>query len=255
MRPRWASLRPPRSRSSAASTIEAVEWLPSGADSGLVRVRGRWSVDRGRAPGPARAGAAGGRDRPSLRVAARRALRPRPGVVARAATSCRSRSWRAEPEALWVEWPGGVRSRPAPLAPGLARAGADAGSVEPESEGGQLIDRGVLAERRARRAEAAEQASGACRGRGPARRRGAGAAVRRAGAPARGDDRRARLARRRGRGSRRRCCRAGRPRRRGRGPRGRCRRAGADRRAPPGGAGRRARTRWPGCAARAASGG
>ena len=25
-------------------TLEAVEWLPSGADTGLVRVRGRWSV-------------------------------------------------------------------------------------------------------------------------------------------------------------------------------------------------------------------
>jgi len=31
-------------------TIEAVEWLPSGADSGLVRVRGRWSTPEAARP-------------------------------------------------------------------------------------------------------------------------------------------------------------------------------------------------------------
>ena len=31
--------------------IEAVEWLPSGADSGLVRVRGRWTALAAAQPG------------------------------------------------------------------------------------------------------------------------------------------------------------------------------------------------------------
>ena len=63
-----------------------------------------------------------------------------------------------EPEALWVEWPGGVRcGLPGPGArAGLAAASRPA-EAAPEEPGGQVIDRAVLAERRARRAEAAER--------------------------------------------------------------------------------------------------
>ena len=31
--------------------VEAVEWLPSGSDAGLVRVRGRWSAESRGEPG------------------------------------------------------------------------------------------------------------------------------------------------------------------------------------------------------------
>ena len=137
--------------------IEAVEWLPSGADSGLVRVRGRWTALAAAQPGlPELLLRAGGADHrfeslPDARFARDPA------------------SWRgsylvpvtlvaAEPEALWVEWPGGTRSGLPPLARGLASP-PPAPAPEPPAEepGGQVIDRAVLAERRARRAEAAER--------------------------------------------------------------------------------------------------
>ena len=137
--------------------IEAVEWLPSGADSGLVRVRGRWTALAAAQTGlPELLLRAGGADHrfeslPDARFARDPA------------------SWRgsylvpvtlvaAEPEALWVEWPGGTRSGLPPLARGLATP-PPALAPEPPAEepGGQVIDRAVLAERRARRAEAAER--------------------------------------------------------------------------------------------------
>jgi hypothetical protein len=147
-------------------TIEAVEWLPSGADSGLVRVRGRWSATE-----TARQGL------PALVLSARGAVH-RFESLPDARFARDPASWRgsylvptvlvaSEPEALWIEWPGGVRSGLPPLAPGLATPppSAPPAPAEPpvagdEPEGGQLIDRAVLAERRARRAEAAEQAQG-----------------------------------------------------------------------------------------------
>src|SRR5215208_2008797 len=139
--------------------IEAVEWLPSGADSGLVRVRGRWSAPAAAQPGLPELGlrAGGAEHRFESLPDARFARDPaswRGSYLVPAALVA------AVPEALWVEWPGGVRSGlPAP-SPGLASPVPPAVPAEPPAEapGGQVIDRAVLAERRARRAEAAEQA-------------------------------------------------------------------------------------------------
>jgi hypothetical protein len=138
--------------------IEAVEWLPSGADSGLVRVRGRWTEGAAREPHlPALALRTAGQDHRFESLPDARFTRE-------------ADSWRGtylvpaalvatDPEALWLEWPSGARAGlPAP-ARGLEPP-AVAASPEPEPEedpGGEVIDRAVLAERRARRAEAAEQ--------------------------------------------------------------------------------------------------
>ncbi|MEA2311643.1 MAG: hypothetical protein QOE28_1611 [Solirubrobacteraceae bacterium] len=145
-------------------TIEAVEWLPSGADSGLVRVRGRWSsADRVRA------------SLPSLVLMARGGREHRFESLPDARFARDPASWRGSylvPAALvaggfeWlvVEWAPGVRAGLPPLAPGLAAAQVEAAAASAPGEparpepGGQVIDRAVLAERRARRAEAAEQA-------------------------------------------------------------------------------------------------
>ena len=139
--------------------IEAVEWLPSGADSGLVRVRGRWSAPEAARPGLPELGlrAGDGDHRFESLPDARFARDPaswRGSYLVPAALVA------AGPSALWVEWPGGVRSGLPPLAPGLAtvEAPAEAAPAVEEPAGGQVIDRAVLAERRARRAEAAEQA-------------------------------------------------------------------------------------------------
>ncbi len=135
--------------------IEAVEWLPSGADSGLVRVRGRWSAPGAAQPGlPELLLRADGTDHrfeslPDARFARDPAswrgsyLVPGPLVA-------------GEPEALWVEWPGGVRCGLPALARGLASP-PPVSDPPPEEPGGQVIDRAVLAERRAHRAEAAER--------------------------------------------------------------------------------------------------
>jgi len=136
--------------------IEAVEWLPSGSDSGLVRVRGRWTNPSAQRPGL-----------PQLVLrAGRQSHRFESLPDARFARD--PSSWRGsylvpaalvagEPEALWVEWPGGVRSGLPALSRGLATPPPAPPRPAEEPEGGQLIDREVLAERRARRAEAAEQ--------------------------------------------------------------------------------------------------
>ncbi len=140
--------------------VETVEWLPSGAESGLVRVRGRWIDEAARQP-----------ELPALAVRSAGAEH-RFDSLPDARFSRDPASWRgtylvpaalvaADPEALWLEWAGGVRAglptlsrgvEPPPV-PGAARP------PEPASEdaGGEVIDRAVLAERRARRAEAAEQ--------------------------------------------------------------------------------------------------
>src|SRR5215211_6663902 len=136
--------------------IEAVEWLPSGADSGLVRVRGRWTSLAAAQPGlPALLLRAGGVEHrfeslPDARFA-------RDPASWRGSYLVPGTLVAAEPEALWVEWPGGARCGLPPLSRGLASPPPAPVAVEPEEPGGQVIDRAVLAERRARRAETAER--------------------------------------------------------------------------------------------------
>ncbi len=141
--------------------LETVEWLPSGTDSGLVRVRGRWSGDAAREPElPALA----------LRVAgAENRFESLPDARFSRDPDC----WRGtylvaaelvatDPEAMWVEWPSGARAGLPPLTRGPEPARVPAAPErpeEPDEPGGQVIDHAVLAERRARRAEAAEEAA------------------------------------------------------------------------------------------------
>ncbi|HZB78174.1 MAG TPA: hypothetical protein VE526_18220, partial [Solirubrobacteraceae bacterium] len=135
--------------------VEAVEWLPSGADAGLVRVRGRWAE-------------------PARREAALPALGVRRGGELRQFESLPDARFGRDPSVwrgtylvpaalmadpapeLWLAWESGARSGlPAP-----ARGFEPAPAPEPPAAaepGGEVIDRGVLAERRARRAEAAER--------------------------------------------------------------------------------------------------
>ena len=151
--------RPPPCRTSQGLEIEAVEWLPSGADSGLVRVRGRWSSPPRPSPG-CRAAAARrwGATTASSRCPTRASSRDPP-------------SWRGPylvPSALVVaaiprRCGSNGPAACAPACPALARGlesppAAPRPSPPAEEPGGQVIDRAVLAERRARRAEAAEQA-------------------------------------------------------------------------------------------------
>src|SRR5918995_6704731 len=136
--------------------IEAVEWLPSGADSGLVRVRARWTSLSAAQPGlPELLLRAGGADHrfeslPDARFARDPASWRGSYLVPGALVA-------GEPEALWVEWPGGVRCGLPGLARGLATPPSPVSEPPLEEPGGQVIDRAVLAERRARRAEAAER--------------------------------------------------------------------------------------------------
>jgi hypothetical protein len=138
-------------------TLEAVEWLPSGADTGLLRVRGRWAVGVAHPPGlPVLCAQTGGEvsrvdslpDAPSARTSGAfwRGAYLVPEAVARAG--------------LWLEWDSGERSAlptPAGLDERATRLSVPEPAADPEP-GGEVIDRAVLAERRARRAEAAEQA-------------------------------------------------------------------------------------------------
>jgi len=137
-------------------TLEAVEWLPSGADTGLVRVRGRWAVGAAHPLGlPMLCAQVGGTvsrvdslpDAPSTRSngSVWRGAYLVPEAVARAG--------------LWLEWASGERSA-LPTPAGLDERAAPLSVPEPaEPEpGGEVIDRAVMAERRARRAEAAERA-------------------------------------------------------------------------------------------------
>ena len=84
-------------------TLEAVEWLPSGADTGLLRVRGRWAVGVG---APARAARCCAR-RPGARCRASDSLPDAPSARDRGAV------WRGAylvpaggraRRALWLEW-------------------------------------------------------------------------------------------------------------------------------------------------------
>ena len=134
-------------------SVDAVDWLPSGARSGLVRVRGHRTPESG-APTPL----------PELVVEGG-------GEIRRFASLPDPRSdrdptaWRGayvldarlatEAGRLWLEWPGGHRAALPPLAVPEHQV---AGAPDPEPAGGEVVDRAVLAERRARRAEASEQA-------------------------------------------------------------------------------------------------
>jgi hypothetical protein len=111
--------------------VDAVEWLPTGADSGLLRVRGRWGGEAGAAlPGLL----AGERRFESLPDA-------RPGGAEGA--------WRASylVPAVIVGEPMEVQ------APGGERATLPAPELVADTLGGQVIDHPALAERRARDAE------------------------------------------------------------------------------------------------------
>jgi len=129
--------------------IEGCEWLPSGADSGLLRVRGRWP-DGAAAPAlPSLWIRSGGHAHrfdslPDTRFA--RGVWRGTYVVPTALIA-------EGPEQLWLAWDGGARVALPDFAPPppVPHAAAEAGDGGP---GGEVIDRAVLADRRARRAEA-----------------------------------------------------------------------------------------------------
>ena len=126
--------------------VETVEWLPSGAESGLVRVRGRWVDESARqAELPVLALRAAGAEHrfeslPDARFARDPSSWRGTYLVAAALVA-------AEPEALWLEWADGLRSGLPSLARGLEPPpvpGAPDPAAPPD-EGGQVIDRAVLA--------------------------------------------------------------------------------------------------------------
>ena len=140
--------------------VAAVEWLPSGAESGLVRVRGRWTDESAREPDlPILALRAGGGEHrfdslPDARF-------NRDPATWRGTYLVPAELVAVDPEGLWLEWPSGARSGLPALTRGVEPPPVPAAPERPEvpdEPGGQVIDRAVLAERRARRAEAAEQA-------------------------------------------------------------------------------------------------
>jgi hypothetical protein len=141
-------------------SIEAVEWLPSGAESGLVRVRGRWAAGEPPQPGlPSLVLRSEGRDHRFDSLPDARFERD-------------PASWRGsylvptdlvavEPDTMWIEWSDGARAGLPAMTRGIEPPSPDAPEkpTPPTTPGGaQVIDRAVLAERRARRAEAGEQA-------------------------------------------------------------------------------------------------
>ncbi|HET9738418.1 MAG TPA: hypothetical protein VFP78_09875 [Solirubrobacteraceae bacterium] len=142
--------------------LETVEWLPSGTDSGLVRVRGRWSEE-----------AAAREDELPVLVLRAAGGEHRFESLPDARFSRDPDCWRGtylvaadvvatDPEAMWVEWPSGARAGLPPLSRGPEPPRVPAAPErpeEPDEPGGQVIDHAVLAERRARRAEAAEEAA------------------------------------------------------------------------------------------------
>ena len=154
--------RVPESRQSTTVgglSIESVEWLPSGADAGLVRVRGRWA----------------GLD---ARIAELPTLCVRLGAEAQRFDSLPDARFGRDPmvwrgtylvpaalmeaaagNGLFLSWPGGREALlPVPEARFSPPTSEPLRPPVPEPRGGEVIDRAVLAERRARRAEAAERA-------------------------------------------------------------------------------------------------
>jgi hypothetical protein len=141
-------------------SVAGVEWLPSGAESGLIRIRGRWTEE-----------AASESDLPVLALHVAGADHRFDSLPDARFTRDPS-TWRGtylvpaelvvtDPQAMWLEWPSGTRSGLPALTRGVEPPPVPAAPErpeEPDEPGGQVIDRAVLAERRARRAEAAEQA-------------------------------------------------------------------------------------------------
>jgi hypothetical protein len=128
----------------AGLSIEAVDWLPSGGRSGLVRVRGRWDSGPEEIPLPQLL--IGGERFDSLPDP--RATRERGAW--RGAYVVPSEPVEAGDARLALEFPGGVR---------IALPRPSQAFAPPSAAGGaEVVDRAVLADRRARRAEAAEQA-------------------------------------------------------------------------------------------------
>lgn len=135
--------------------VEAVEWLPSGGGSGLVRVRGRWRAGTG-ADVPPPLVVAGGSGAPVRHdsLPDPRALED-PGVW-RGAYIVRGELVE-DGRPLALELPDGQLTLPAATVVRPAPEPTAEPSVAP-SAGGEVIDRGVLVERRARRVEAVEEA-------------------------------------------------------------------------------------------------
>ncbi len=177
--------------------VETVEWLPSGAESGLVRVRGRWTDEAARQP-----------DLPVLALRAAGAEH-RFDSLPDARFSRDPASWRgtylvpaalvaSDPDALWLEWAGGTRAGLPALSRGVEPPPVP-GTARPEPRSRGLRRRGDRPGRARRAARppgrGVREAAGAGRRRGAEGRRGAGAALDRAGAAPGGGDRRARRAR------------------------------------------------------------
>jgi hypothetical protein len=133
--------------------IEAVDWLPSGGRSGLVRVCGRWEREDGRSDGlpelvlPAGDGSRAHASLPDSRLG-RDAAAWRGAYMVEASLLAGARD-------LELVWPDGRRATVgAPEVPEQAEDdGTPAGGA-----GGEVVEQAVLAELRARRAEAAQAA-------------------------------------------------------------------------------------------------
>ena len=135
-------------------TVEAVDWLPSGARSGLVRVRGhRPPAVAG--PLPELVLESGGASERFVSLPDPRA--DRDPSAWRGAYVLDARPV-AEADALWLEWPGGRRLQLPPLTVPANQVEPPLPAPERTPGAGEVVDRAVMAERRARKAEAAEQA-------------------------------------------------------------------------------------------------
>ena len=140
----------------AGLVLEACEWLPSGAEAGLLRVRGRWTAEPCAAGLPSLWITSGGVPHrfdslPDTRFARDPAVWRGTYVVPASLIS-------EGPDALSLAWPGGGRVTLAPpdlASPPPVPFAAD--EAADDGPGGEVIDRAVLADRRARRAEAAER--------------------------------------------------------------------------------------------------
>src|SRR5215218_2997998 len=126
--------------------VEAAEWLPSGSDAGLVRVRGRWTEPGRREPDLPALGLRRGEEArrfeslPDARFG-------RDPAVWRATYLVPSALMDPAPDEHWLSWQSGARAGlPAPVR-GFEPPATPAAPAAPEP-GGEVIDRAVLAERR-----------------------------------------------------------------------------------------------------------
>jgi hypothetical protein len=137
--------------------LEGCEWLPSGAAGGLLRVRGRWAAAPPSDEVPSLWIRAGGHSHrfdslPDTRFA-------REPEVWRGTYVVPAELMAERPEELWLAWAGGARVAVPDFAspPPVPHAAEEPGADRP---GGEVIDRAVLADRRARRAEAEARKQG-----------------------------------------------------------------------------------------------